>query len=163
MNSAQFLLLAGGIIFFTNLVLTFNKTSMSQALVMYENESFIYGESLGQRFIEEIQTRSFDENAISGMVDSPEDLTPVIQLGADGSENGTNKSTFDDIDDFNSFTYTDSLSGHGNFVINVSVYYINNYLPDVQSSLRTFSKRVDISIDNPYLQGTVQISKIFSY
>ena len=42
MNSATFLLLAGGILFFTNLVLTFNRTSASQALVVYENESFIY-------------------------------------------------------------------------------------------------------------------------
>lgn len=163
MSSTQFLLLAGGILFFTNLVLTFNRTSMSQALIVYENESFIYGESLCQRFIEEIQTRSFDENTISDTVSSPEDLTPANQLGADGSENGTNKSTFDDIDDFNNFTYTDSLSGHGNFLVNVSVYYINNYLPDVKSNLPTFSKRVDISLDNPYLQGTVTVSRIFSY
>jgi hypothetical protein len=154
-------LLAGGILFFTNLVLTFNRTSMSQALVVYENESFIYGESLSQGLIEEIQTRAFDENTISATVDSVEGLSSVNGLGYDSGEDAMNK--FDDIDDFNNFTFTDSLSGHGNFDVNISVYYINNYLPDVQSSLPTFSKRVDISMDNPYLQGTVKVSKIFSY
>ena len=161
MNSASFLLLVGGIIFFTNLVLTFNKTSMSQALVVYENESFIYGESLSQGLIEEIQTRAFDENTIAGTVDSPEDLSSVNSMGHEGGENSMNQ--FDDIDDFNNYSYTDSLSGQGNFVVNVSVYYINTYLPDVISNLATFSKRVDISMDNPYIQGTVKVSKIFSY
>ena len=161
MNSATFLLLAGGILFFTNLVLTFNRTSASQALVVYENESFIYGESLSQGFIEEIQTRAFDENTISDTVDSPEDLSPANSMGHDGGENSMNQ--FDDIDDFNNYSYVDSLSGLGNFEVNVSVYYINNYLPDVKSNLQTFSKRVDISLDNPYLQATVRVSKIFSY
>ena len=161
MNSATFLLLAGGVLFFTNLVLTFNRTSTSQALVVYENESFIYGESLSQGLIEEIQTRAFDENTVSGTVDSPEDLSPANSMGHEGGEDSMNQ--FDDIDDFNNYSYTDSLSAHGNFVVNVSVYYINTYLPDVISNLPTFSKRVDISMDNPYLESTVRISKIFSY
>ena len=161
MSSTQFLLLAGGLLFFTNLVLTFNRTSMSQALVVYENESFIYGESLSQGLIEEIQTRSFDENTLSGTVDDPDGLSSVNSLGYDSGEDAMTK--FDDIDDFNNYTFTDSLSGHGDFVVNISVYYINNYLPDVQSGLPTFSKRVDITMDNPYLQGTVKVSKIFSY
>ncbi len=161
MNSSQFLLLAGGILFFTNLVLTFNRTSMSQALVVYENESFIYGESLSQGLIEEIQTRAFDENTVSATVDSLEKLSPANSLGHESGEDSINQ--FDDIDDFNNYAFTDSLSGQGNFVVNVSVYYINTFLPDVISNLRTFSKRVDISLDNPYLQGTVRVSKIFSY
>ncbi len=161
MNSSQFLLLAGGILFFTNLVLTFNRSSMSQALVVYENESFIYGESLSQGLLEEIQTRAFDENTVSSMVDSLEKLSPANSLGYESGEDSINQ--FDDIDDFNNYVFTDSLSGQGNFVINVSVYYINTYLPDVISNLRTFSKRVDISLDNPYLQVTVRVSKIFSY
>ncbi len=161
MNSSQFLLLAGGILFFTNLVLTFNRSSMSQALVVYENESFIYGESLSQGLIEEIQTRAFDENTVSSMVDSLEKLSPANSLGYESGEDSINQ--FDDIDDFNNYVFTDSLSGQGNFVINVSVYYINTYLPDVKSNFPTFSKRVDISMDNPYLQGTVRVSKIFSY
>jgi len=161
MNSSTFLLLAGGILFFTNLVLTFNKTSSSQALVVYENECFIYGESLSQGLIEEIQTRAFDENTVSGTVDSPEDLSPANSMGHEGGEDSMNQ--FDDIDDFNNYSYTDSLSGHGNFVVNVSVYYINTSLPDVISNLPTFSKRVDISMDNPYLESTVIVSKIFSY
>ena len=161
MSSTQFLLLAGGLLFFTNLVLTFNRTSMSQALVVYENESFIYGESLSQGFIEEIQTRGFDENTLSGSVDDPDELSPVGSLGSDSGENTLQQ--FDDIDDFNNFTHIDSLSGNGNYTISISVYYVNTYLPDVVSSLRTFSKRVDISIDNPYLQGPITMSKIFSY
>ncbi len=161
MNSSQFLLLAGGILFFTNLVLTFNRSSMSQALVVYENESFIYGESLSQGLLEEIQTRAFDENTVSSMVDSLEKLSPANSLGYESGEASINQ--FDDIDDFNNYVFTDSLSGQGNFVINVSVYYINTYLPDVKSNFPTFSKRVDISMDNPYLQGTVRVSKIFSY
>lgn len=161
MNSSQFLLLAGGILFFTNLVLTFNRSSMSQALVVYENESFIYGESLSQGLLEEIQTRAFDENTVSSMVDSLEELSPANSLGYESGEDSINQ--FDDIDDFNNYAFTDSLSGQDNFVVNVSVYYINTYLPDVISNLRTFSKRVDISLDNPYLQGTVRVSRIFSY
>ena len=161
MGSAQFLLLAGGILFFTNLVLTFNRTSASQALVVYENEAFIYGESLGQRFIEEIEKRSFDENTVSDEVDATEGFSPADSMGYDSGE--TSMNLFDDIDDFNNYTFTDSLSGHGDFVVNISVYYINTYLPDVISSLPTFSKRVDISLDNSYLQGTFSVSKIFSY
>lgn len=116
---------------------------------------------MSQGLIEEIQTRAFDENTVSGTVDSPEDLSPANSMGYEGGEDSMNQ--FDDIDDFNNYSYTDSLSGHGNFVVNVSVYYINTSLPDVISNLPTFSKRVDISMDNPYLESTVIVSKIFSY
>jgi len=161
MNSASSLLLIGGILFFTNLILTFNRTTSTQADIIYGNESFIYGESLGQSLIEEIETRYFDENTITNEVTDPEDLTGSNSLTHEDGEYSLIE--FDDIDDFNGFLLVDSLSGHGIYNCTVEVYYVDPDYPEAKSNNAFFSKRVDIVLTNTYLMHDITISKIYSY
>ena len=161
MGSTNFLLLVGGIIFLTNLILTFNRTASTQAGVIYENESYIYGESLGQSILEELETRYFDENTITDEVTDPTDLTNSNSLTYEDGEYSLIE--FDDIDDFNGFILVDSLSGHGIYNCTVEVYYVNPDYPDTKTINAYFSKRVDIVLTNPYLMNDIKISKIYSY
>ena len=161
MNSASSLLLIGGILFFTNLILTYNRTALTQASVIYENEAFIYGENLGQSIFEEIETRYFDENTITDVVTDPNDLTDSNSLTSDDGEYSMTE--FDDIDDFNGFILLDSLSGHGSYNCSAVVYYVNPDDPETKTKNAFFSKRVDLVVTNPYLMTEIKMSRIYSY
>ena len=161
MSSPQFLLLLGAILIFSNLVITHNRTSMSQALIVYENESFIYAKSLGQSLLEEMETRDFDENTINDGLSDPEGLTDPGNLTSESGENSMDK--FDDIDDFNGFVFVDPTSGHGDYNCTPEVYYVDQDYPDTKESTKFFSKRVDIVITNQYLLSEITMSRIYSY
>ena len=161
MSSGSSLLIIAGIIFFTNLILNFNRTASTQEGAIYENESYIYGESLVQSILEELETRNFDENTIAHEVKKSARLTKSNSLAPDDAESSIFE--FDDIDDFNGFILVDSLSGHGIYNCTVEVYYVDPDYPEAKSNNAFFSKRVDIVLTNTYLMHDITISKIYSY
>lgn len=181
MGTQQFLTI-GGIIIFTFMTLTFNSSVLNQSSASDFNEAIIVATGLGQSIIEEIHTKAFDENTILSAVDTVVDLTLPNLLSYDSgeglnNENGYAKThgydagtTFDDIDDYNGFSrdYSDKLLG--NFNSKVEVYYIKPSSPYFKSTTRTFTKRVDVTMSNPYLTinendstGTLKLTSIITY
>ena len=181
MGTQQFLTI-GGIIIFTFMTLTFNSSVLNQSSASYFNEAIIVAAGLGQSMIEEIHTRAFDENTTINAVDTIINLTQPYSLGYDTGEglknllgyaktHGYDASTsFDDIDDYNGFSrdYSDKILG--NFNSKVEVYYIKPSSPNQKSTIRTFAKRVDVTMSNPYLTinendstGTLKLTSIITY
>ncbi len=86
---------------------------------------------LAQDLLEEIKTKRWDENLPdgNGFVSNPS------LLGIDVSENIFDKSTFDDIDDYNGYTEqppkdsnNNPLNQYQKYKRQVEVRYVNNYL-----------------------------------
>ncbi|MCR4416495.1 MAG: hypothetical protein WHV63_01650 [Ignavibacteria bacterium] len=161
MNTGQTLLVTVGLLLFTIFVLTVYRTTSSRFAFAIANEAIISGTAIAQSMIDEISQKSFDEKTVSGVVSVPDSLTPVSALGPDVGENDPTK--FDDIDDYNNFQKTDSLSRLGNFKTRVSVYYVSSGNPDLKSLSRTFYKRVDVFVTNNFISDTIKLYRIISY
>jgi hypothetical protein len=144
-------------------ILGVNNTETGQIKNTLTNQAIISATSIAQTLLEQIQTESFDQKTVNKSVTIPDSLTAPALLGKDAGE--TTITTFNDIDDYNNYTETDTLGVLGTFNVKATVSYCTKMNPDVSSSSRTFSKRVDIAVYNKYLLfiDTLKISKVISY
>lgn len=161
MNGGQQILAIGAIVLLSFIVLSFGNTSNNQLETAFFNEGVISGSALAQSLMEEIQSRAFDEATISQAVTSANYLTSSNSLGPESGE--FDVTSFDDVDDYNGYTKTDSLSRMGNFTASVTIYYIEEMNPEVKSLSKTFSKRIDIEIQNPAISTSITFSNVVSY
>jgi len=155
------ILTIASIFLLSTLILNVNNATTQRLTSMYSNEAAIDASGIAQSLIDEIQTRAFDERTIYKMVTTTDSLTVVKLVGKDAGE--TVSTQFDDIDDYNNYTRTDSLSRMGNFNTKVLVYYIDKNNPDTQSAVRTFTKQIDVHITNFSLPDTLKFSHIIGY
>lgn len=159
MGSGQSVLVLGGLLLFSFLALTFQNVVNQNVTTNYENEAIITATSLSQSILETIQLKAFDENTIlSAVQDSTELSTP---LGSEAGE--SSEAAFDDIDDYLNYQNTFSMNRLGDFQVSVDIYYVSQSNPDVDAMSPTFSKRIDVTINNSYLQNPVSLYSIVSY
>ncbi|MBU2507022.1 MAG: hypothetical protein KJ799_09895 [Bacteroidetes bacterium] len=157
----QQMLVIGGLLILSYLMLTFYNVRNDQTSFSLFTENVITGTSVGQSLIDEIQTKSFDEKTISSAVTSADSLTSVNSIGPDAGE--TNKSKFDDVDDYNGLKYSVSTNRIGTFSLSSQVYYVQNLNPNTKINQRSFAKRVDVSVTNPLFEDTLKFSTVISY
>ena len=156
----QFLVI-GGILILSYLSLTFFKSNSTQTDSNYNNEVIIMGTGIGQSMLEEILTKSFDENTITSSVNNADSLTSVSSLGKDAGENSSLK--YDDVDDYKNFTRSDTLENLGVFTTTVLCCYVNEANTDLTSYSRTFLKRIDVSVTGENLKIPLKFNYIVSY
>jgi MSHA pilin protein MshD len=119
------------------------------------------GTGIGQSMLEEILTKSFDENTITSSVNHSDSLTSVGSLGKDAGENSSLK--YDDVDDYKNFTRSDTLENLGVFTTTVSCCYVNEANTDLKSYSQTFLKRIDVSVTGENLKAPLIFNYIVSY
>lgn len=127
----------------------------------YNNQALITGTGIAQSSLDEAMGKAFDEKVIGKTVTSADSLTAVGSLGPETGE--TSVSKYDDVDDYNGYTYRDSADVFGTFTVTMSVYYIRDMQPGVTSSIRTFSKEITARLTNKYFADTIKLSVVKSY
>ncbi|MBI2418016.1 MAG: hypothetical protein HYV28_08970 [Ignavibacteriales bacterium] len=157
----QQLLVVGAIIILGTLVLTFNRSTQNMNSNNYFNTAIVDATAAAQSVIEEIETKAFDELTVSSSTSTTTSLTSAGTLGAESGE--SNRTLFDDIDDYNNFSGVDTLEHFGSFAYKVSVHYVSTASPETNSSAQTFLKKIDVDVFNPYLEDTLSLSRIISY
>jgi len=160
MGTAQFIMLAGGLLLLVFLSLTFYSSFRSKTDIDLYNEALITGTAIGQSIIDEITTKSFDKKTVTKSYTVPDSLTAVGLLGPDIGESSSNQ--FNDVDDYKNFVRFDTLA-MGIFRTKVNVNYASKMNPNQISASRTFSKRIDVSVWNKYLQDTLKLNYIITY
>lgn len=121
--------------------------------------------ALGKELMEEIKARKFDELAGKGSTGNWS-----TTLVSDTGETATNKSTFDDVDDFNGWTQSFGTT-YPNYSASVSVDYVTG--TDLNSPLSIPSpvpnnwtpsyKRVVVTVSNSQqLAGDIQLTSVVS-
>lgn len=158
---AQTLLTIGGIVLLSFVMLTFYESEGNTTSMTIFNEALITSTGLGQTLIEELSLKAFDEYTINNIAESTDSLTLANYLGPEYDE--TSIDLFDDMDDFNNYERTDSLSRLGNFNIKVRINYVLYEEPDSIVNVRTFYKQARISVTNAYLVDTLTLSYTASY
>ncbi len=151
----------GSIVIFTILSLSFNQKQNIDLDTTLYHEAVIVSAELGDSFLNELTRIAFDENTVSASIDTLTSLTLASALGPESDE--TNASKYDDIDDYDGYTKTDSLNKLGIFTTDIDVYYVDESSPDTKSSSRKFLKRIDIEITNAYLTNPIKLFYLASY
>lgn len=161
MFSSQYILIIGSLSILTLLIITFANVDGTIGTLSIDNEAIIAGTGMGQTIIEKISSKPFDEKVIKNSHDSADSLTAPIELGPDEGESSFEQ--FDDMDDFNNYSYTDSLRRLGEFEVDVSVHYVLRNDQHIKSDVRTLYKLVTVNISNSYLKDKLKLNFIASY
>ena len=161
MTGNQMMLSIVAMIFLSMLILNVHSSTTDKLIILYSNESVIEATGIAQAVFEEIQTKAYDEATTTSAAKERDLLTPVLSLGKETGETAHND--FDDIDDYNNYTLTDTANVMGTFQLAVKVRYAAETAPYDTSSTRTYMKRVDISITNESLPTTLTFNKLISY
>jgi len=161
LNSGQQILTIFAIAILTVLIINIYKSQGSKEEMLFGNEAIITGAGIAQSLINEIQVKAFDEKTVSRGYSIADSLTHPNLLGSDAGEYVSTQ--FDDIDDYNNYTKSDSLDRLGLFNLKVNVYYINKLMPDVKSYVQTFTKQIDILLTNFSLPDTIRFHQVIAY
>jgi hypothetical protein len=162
MNQTLFIATA---LILVGLTRSINSTRTAKDEAMYESLAITTGNTLAKSVMKEILTKRFDENAASGATDSTL-FTAVNSMGCDAGESPTNPLSLDDVDDYRAYAPT-IASQVGPFRVQCSVYYVSAAQPDNPSAVRSFLKRIDVTVKNQYMPNPVDssltVSQIVSY
>ncbi len=161
MGSAQLILIAGGLILLGFVSLTIYSSFGSKTDSDLYNEAYITASGVAQSIIDQILTKSFDQNTVAASVADPSALTAVASLGPDAGE--TNVTQFNDIDDYKNYSRNDTLSVMGIFHSQVDINYAVKMNPDQISGTKTFTKRIDVYVSNAYLKDTLRFTYAKAY
>src|SRR5574338_580383 len=145
MTSIQMILALGAMILLTILITNVNKNSLGIEDVMYDSNFGITATSIASSIIEDASKKRFDnifyDDADSSAVYDPSLFTPAGDLGVESGEDITDPKTFNDYDDYNGYTYTDSTMPSAIFNITCRVLYVDDAALDDSSPTQTFHKK----------------------
>ncbi len=160
MNTGQMLLTMLAMILLATLILRVNNNFATNSSAIYNSKFVILGTSIASTMLEEISDYAFDEFSVAAAVDTTTALTVPSKLGPDSGEVYP---FFNDIDDFNGFTKTDSTIHSTLFKVFCSVNYVYPTTPDIISSTRTWTKKISVIVTSPSMTDTVRLSTLYSY
>lgn len=161
--NGQILLALGAMFLLSMLILNTNKNSLTTEDVMYDSKFGILANSLGASIIEDATKKHFDNNSDTAYITNPSGLVTAAKLGPDAGEDANNPATFNDVDDYNNYSYVDSTMPSAVFHILCKVYYVNPANPDVPISSQNWHKKIEVDVWSVSMQDTIKQSSIFSY
>ena len=149
---SQIMIVIGGFVLLSMLSLHVNNTILAKADEAYASQNVIVATTLAQGLIQEISLKDFDEKTTGGFTaDSVGALTLPANLGKDGVETFA---TYDDIDDYKSYTRFDTVR-NGVFKSRVDVYYVNGSTLNY-SAVQTYYKKVSVSTTDTASSGALK-------
>lgn len=89
-------------------------------------------------------------------------LTSSTSLGYDGGENPDSSQTFDDFDDYNGYTRQDTINTV-DYSIACSVGYVDPSNIDGITTLKTWHKKITVTVTSSFYQDPLTFSTIYSY
>lgn len=169
-DMSDLLYLMAGMVLFSILVTNTNTSFVRNSTMMVESEIEYSAITIAQSIIDEARTKAFDEILVGGsnILGDPETIQPAQIPGSFtsanslGPEAGEVYPNFDDFDDFNNLNITRS-TGYGDFVISVSVFYVNPNNPTTNVGARTISKRIVVNVTNEFIPNGVTLNYIRTY
>ncbi len=157
MGTGQMMLTIGAIMILSLNVLTVNRNIIRSNEQMMDAETTLAANAAARGVIEEIRSKSFDQNSDIGLTKTVNSMTSVNELGY---ESGETLTTFNDVDDYNNLqkiVYSDRV---GSFQTFTKVEYVDPDQPDVVRKTRTEAKRVTVKVYSPYIKDTLSIPYI---
>ncbi len=156
MSNIQQLLTMGALLILSLTSLRFNTAVLETTTRELENKVYLTAFSLADDMVEEIKEKSFDEATI----DFP---TAIGNLTTNlGPETGEVYPYYDDIDDYNGYSKTISAPHAEDYHVVCQVRYVDGNNPNLESLVRTYYKKVSVTVSSPYLRFPITESFIFT-
>jgi hypothetical protein len=159
MNTGQTLLTIVAIVLLGSNVISINRSFTQHGVILQHTEIGIFGVSLAMSVIEEAQGKAFDQNSVDSLLLSTNELSST--LGKEGGE--TDRSTFNDFDDYHTWRDTVSIEGVDTFYRWARVVYVDTANIGGSSGSRTWHKKLTVFVKGTNAQDTLQLGYIFSY
>ncbi|MGE5621370.1 MAG: hypothetical protein ACM3U0_02220 [archaeon] len=171
MSTLQTILALGALLLLSMLIIRMNDTSASAEDVINNSSFGVLATSLSTSIIEEAGRKKFDSSADTAVIYSRSELTAPGLLGCEAGENPKIISSFNDLDDFNNYTKTDSSMPAAVFNLRCSVGYVEAYNPDKVVNYKTWHKKLTVYVTSRYMHAqrsperrdTIKVSSIMSY
>ncbi len=175
MGTGQMLLTVGAIVLLGTVILTTNRRINDSSEVMLKTNFGLESTSLATSIIDEAQYLPFDDSTANSFGEATEyialsstnQLTPVNLLGYDG---GGDDTLPNDFDDYNGqpggpgYRLVTLPMSTGIYKVKTSVCYVTPSNLEGTSLVRTWFKRMDVSVWNTADSlDTVKMSAIYSY
>jgi len=158
---AELLILLGAIAIFGRYTLTINNARYNNEFRIIACENQTVAVSMAESVIESAITKEFDETTVSTTLSGgTEALTDPNDLGAESGEEYPN---FNDVDDFNAVSFTDTTVTGIPFTIEAEVGYVDTDDDENFQASQTYFKRLNVTVSSDYIPEPVTISRIFSY
>jgi hypothetical protein len=163
MTGMQMLLALGAAILLSITILITNKNILTTEDVLYDSNFEITATSIGTSLIEDASKKKFDEVTDTMAIDKTLPLTAPELLGTEPGEDPTNRLEFDDFDDYNGYTITDSTMPTAIFEYKCKVEYVDETDPNTAISKKSFHKKLTVKVWSKSMKDTVMQSTIYSY
>lgn len=171
MNTGQMMLTIGAIFLLSMVILTTNRGLITTNTTMVDNRYGILAVSLATSTIERATSKAFDQNTDTLAINTTNSLTNVSALGLDAGESRNFPDGFNDFDDYNCYKTNpkvDTLKFEGTnrkIVFNTfcRVDYVDQNNPNTISSIRTWHKRMIVSVIATGMTDTIKLSSVYSY
>ncbi|MBK7105735.1 MAG: hypothetical protein IPH62_10665 [Ignavibacteriae bacterium] len=157
MGGNHIILVIGAVVLTATLIVNSTKQINSSSERTAEAGKITTAISIGQKFIKEISSKSFDENCIASI---PTDSTGFSNLlKSDGNEV---YNTFDDVDDFNNYQTTVN-NDMGAYNLKVGVSYVRSINLEYKSTIPTRTKKISVYVSSISLIDTVKLYYYTAY
>ena len=160
MNTGQMMITLGAMMLLGTIILRVNAGFLSTNNVLLDSKFGVLAVSIATSVIEEATGKAFDATTDSNAVDNLADLTAPGSLGKAPWEVYP---FFNDFDDYNGLNIIDSTKSSAMFNIQCKVDYINPANPEVPSGIRTWHKKITVTVTSKSMEDTLRMSSINSY
>lgn len=158
---SQSLLTIAAMMLLTTVSVRVNSSVLMSQDISQNSKFGIAAVSLATSQIEAASSLAFDENSKDNPLTATTSLTVPGSLGREPGE--TTPATFDDIDDYNNYSFVDSTQNSALYRVWVNVTYADPSNLNVVSSSRTWHKKITVNVTSVSMTDTVRVSSIFSY
>ena len=170
MSTGHTMLSVGAMLLLSITILGINGKFLNTSTVLYNTKFGVLAVSLGTSIVEEANGKAFD---LAGSEDAITDLSQLTGPSGLGPAGGEYYPNFNDFDDYNGLHKVDSIKINSKtfaaFTIDCKVRYVSEANPSTISSVRTWHKRLDVSVTSESMknaknqQDTVRLSAVYSY
>ena len=160
MNTGQMMMAIGAMLLLSTVMLRVNSNNLMNGTLRDEAQFGVLATSIATSLIEEANSKSFDDKSYTTSVSLTSELTEVSDLGPDGMET---YETFNDFDDYKGLTRIDSTMPTATFNISCDVNYVSSANVETVSLVKTWHKRITVTVSSPFMGDTIKSSSIFSY
>ena len=161
MGRVEMMILVVAIAILGRYSLTVNNALARNEIHVIQSEYELNAVSIAESIFRQAWLKSFDENTVSELPDNiPDDFTDANEVGPESGESYPN---FDDIDDYNELSLTDTADNGMPYRLNVSVGYVDAADKDTYLANQSALKRMYVIISSDYLENTITLSRIYPY
>lgn len=160
MNTGQAMMVIAAMMLLSTFALTVNNTLALSSSTGLEMEASLDALSYGHSLVDEILQREFDEATIGTRIFNTADLSttmgretgePFTLPDSSGSDVFHSRTRYDDVDDYNDYRRIVRNPRLDDFTLTVQVQYVSEDSPFGVSGSKTFCKKVQVTVTNPYM------------